>query len=124
MFVHFDKFYNDTFNSIKVQLSRLTRYINKDSIIFQFHKGTIKPVQEAKNKLELEGTFNSIKVQLSRSMCFALLSLMVFQFHKGTIKPDRYHSPSIISLTFNSIKVQLSPGFSQYIQVYCRLSIP
>ena len=33
------------FNSIKVRLNqRLSRFTNKNSILFQFHKGTIKPL--------------------------------------------------------------------------------
>ena len=54
-----------TFNSIKVQLSlyqSLEKYV---SYHFQFHKGTIKPV-------------NGVAAPSAGS---------VFQFHKGTIKP-------------------------------------
>ena len=53
------------FNSIKVRLNqRLSRFTNKNSILFQFHKGTIKP----DHHLEISNVhqhFNSIKVRLN-----------------------------------------------------------
>ena len=53
--------------------------------LFQFHKGTIKTAAEEEN---LKGVlyFNSIKVQLKLVAQFYRNILEVFQFHKGTIK--------------------------------------
>ena len=54
--------------------------------LFQFHKGTIKPV----NHEELADTFYK------------------FQFHKGTIKPTSPEAGSNFHSDFNSIKVRLN----------------
>ena len=98
-------FYN--FNSIKVQLKQTGHYQKRGAVQFQFHKGTIKTLCNAR---EMKGNadFNSIKVQLKlllrgqwKPICFNFNSIKVqlklvsvhliagkakFQFHKGTIK--------------------------------------
>ena len=51
------------FNSIKVQLERHTSYMPADRNPFQFHKGTIRTVQDHSEQMSL-CNFNSIKVQL------------------------------------------------------------
>ena len=73
------------FNSIKVRLERLTTFVNKDSAIFQFHKGTIRT--ELERSISLASSyFNSIKVRLERFTLFLPSFLTAFQFHKGTIR--------------------------------------
>ena len=54
--------------------------------LFQFHKGTIKPAQQAALQRAWQH-FNSIKVRLNRSNVSKLTLPCLFQFHKGTIKP-------------------------------------
>ena len=56
---------HSSFNSIKVRLNRKMVVDDSLHLMFQFHKGTIKP--------------NTQSLVKSRSC--------VFQFHKGTIKP-------------------------------------
>ena len=80
------------------------------SIMFQFHKGTIKPVVCKELQMVLQ-CFNSIKVRLNRNIRSFILQLdrrfnsikvrlnpasstdacepKQFQFHKGTIKPTQ-----------------------------------
>ena len=55
-------------------------------VVFQFHKGTIKPIRPILITFILID-FNSIKVQLSLLLLVHHEALSVFQFHKGTIKP-------------------------------------
>ena len=54
------------FNSIKVQLEPISSFRRLISAVFQFHKGTIRTVNDviARSK---KGNFNSIKVQLELS---------------------------------------------------------
>ena len=52
------------FNSIKVRLNLDGKQITKERVIFQFHKGTIKPSQCYKDCYEVSH-FNSIKVRLN-----------------------------------------------------------
>ena len=74
------------FNSIKVRLKRKMKSKNYVSLIFQFHKGTIK-TGEGTCKVERSVHFNSIKVRLKHDSDFAEQVLAhLFQFHKGTIK--------------------------------------
>ena len=78
--------------------------------LFQFHKGTIKPIANIRiverdtyfNSIKVRlnpvaplvpslasGNFNSIKVRLNRrSWSCGQRSARPFQFHKGTIKPN------------------------------------
>ena len=57
-----------TFNSIKVQLSHPVKIIRRHRSNFQFHKGTIKPI----------------------NFCWREINIIIFQFHKGTIKPINF----------------------------------
>ena len=95
------------FNSIKVQLElRLADdwYIPS---LFQFHKGTIRTIDErvAHDKLL---NFNSIKVQLEPKPGREPLAKIKFQFHKGTIRTyAKIIDKKKNDANFNSIKVQL-----------------
>ena len=61
--------------------------IANGSPVFQFHKGTIKPLV-CKELLTALQCFNSIKVRLNHELRLVTDILeSVFQFHKGTIKP-------------------------------------
>ena len=73
------------FNSIKVQLKRDFRLKVFGFLEFQFHKGTIKTLVDARR--------NPTK--------------QVFQFHKGTIKTLSANVRGRKRGNFNSIKVQL-----------------
>ena len=70
--------------------------------VFQFHKGTIKPLHGHKiSSLHLE-----------------------FQFHKGTIKPKPAQHLNQTKSSFNSIKVRLNPAPMVDIDEYIDVSIP
>ena len=56
---------DNNFNSIKVRLNHKGKDEDRKIMLFQFHKGTIKPL---------------------RGLC-VLHGAYEFQFHKGTIKP-------------------------------------
>ena len=56
---------------------------------FQFHKGTIRTIDDA-----------AVRFTLPK-----------FQFHKGTIRTNYLHPDIAMQLHFNSIKVQLEPEF-------------
>ncbi len=61
---------------------------NNSGSTFQFHNGTIKPMQKQYEYNEKTG-FNSTTVQLSRNnFPSAALVTTKFQFHNGTIKPE------------------------------------
>ena len=71
-------------------------------VIFQFHKGTIKP------RARLAGQrapryFNSIKVRLNPSTQNHGEMRTKFQFHKGTIKPriSRFVTSGLDSFQFH-----------------------
>ena len=81
-------------------------------VVFQFHKGTIKPIRPILITFILID-FNSIKVQLSLLLLVHHEALSVFQFHKGTIKPMSTYSSYVSFSYFNSIKVQLSRVFTE-----------
>ena len=75
------------FNSIKVRLELIIKVlIYALSLIFQFHKGTIRT--KLQNQIqELNANFNSIKVRLEPTSVLVLLNqIHQFQFHKGTIR--------------------------------------
>ena len=55
------------------------------SLLFQFHKGTIKAKLKIFSNTAIQ-TFNSIKVQLRQLTPRSVLFTDNFQFHKGTIK--------------------------------------
>ena len=55
------------------------------SLVFQFHKGTIKTNHLSYRDLDVL-YFNSIKVQLRQDRASVDGSKSLFQFHKGTIK--------------------------------------
>ncbi len=61
----------DNFNSIKVRLNQKPFHSKGLLLLFQFHKGTIKPISRTRRHREI----------------------LQFQFHKGTIKPEP--SPSL-----------------------------
>ena len=112
---------------------------------FQFHKGTIKTIQNYLNQL-IDHHFNSIKVQLRPANVSSLTSPKVFQFHKGTIKTtanvSNFTSPKVFQFhkgtiktiflvishgkfpNFNSIKVQLRRFARRYYSFLLSISIP
>ena len=69
---------------------------------FQFHKGTIKTTNPAKNNIGIKK----------------------FQFHKGTIKTSAPKLQKRIPHDFNSIKVRLKLHSQCYRTVFRRISIP
>ena len=73
------------FNSIKVRLKPNILMKDVTLSLFQFHKGTIKTVQQTPPTL-IHSHFNSIKVRLKQLGVDNALGFEVFQFHKGTIK--------------------------------------
>ena len=73
------------FNSIKEQLKPYHQRIDVGIVIFQFHKGTIKTLEDVNTLWELLD-FNSIKVQLKHLEGRYGMTMKKFQFHKGTIK--------------------------------------
>ena len=74
------------FNSIKVQLELiLILRLTLTSLIFQFHKGTIRTFPSTV-KMPCYGYFNSIKVQLEPVLPLEQPKNKTFQFHKGTIR--------------------------------------
>ena len=76
------------------------------SPLFQFHKGTIKTMNEI-GIYEYLNCFNSIKVRLKQLMPSLESLRQQFQFHKGTIKTrQRFVLQGDIE-RFNSIKVRL-----------------
>ena len=77
-----------------------------ESILFQFHKGTIRTIPHITIKLILFH-FNSIKVQLERQQLRRLPYKSKFQFHKGTIRTYWLTENQGYQIHFNSIKVQL-----------------
>ena len=90
------------FNSIKVRLKRnLVNGIN-GSLVFQFHKGTIKTY-----------TFEKQAYQDSP-----------FQFHKGTIKTRIRTKAAEFKGNFNSIKVRLKHASPRKWHSTYRISIP
>ena len=116
------------FNSIKVRLKLKIVLLVSVSVIFQFHKGTIKTRAKRKvphwrryfnsikvrlklwrfKKLTIKFKhFNSIKVRLKPDVGAKDKGDYLFQFHKGTIKTDRNRQRYQFTLNFNSIKVRL-----------------
>ena len=77
---------------------------------FQFHKGTIK-TQASLARMSLNQNFNSIKVRLKPRTHRRYLNPREFQFHKGTIKTLFGKRNISLYLHFNSIKVRLKPFF-------------
>ena len=74
------------FNSIKVRLKLGAVKDGISSLLFQFHKGTIKTSPPCIT-ISTSSNFNSIKVRLKLQGRAALLNAQnLFQFHKGTIK--------------------------------------
>ena len=66
--------------------------------VFQFHKGTIK-TQELSSMYSTHANFNSIKVQLRpKGSSRSRLQSFQFQFHKGTIKTQQRSTCSRQSL--------------------------
>ena len=55
------------------------------TLLFQFHKGTIKTFGNSATETR-RLNFNSIKVRLKLNVIAAADVFSVFQFHKGTIK--------------------------------------
>ena len=106
------------FNSIKVRLklNNPSAY-NIDSLLFQFHKGTIK-TQRHEIKQMQQSDFNSIKVRLKLSVePIYNGKRKVFQFHKGTIKTPlslRYTKPE----DFIGLRVQ------KYKKNFRKMSMP
>ena len=95
------------FNSIKVQLKRARLGGWPRTLLFQFHKGTIKAANNDKPK-EAHSYFNSIKVQLKQMETNIGKKVIIrFQFHKGTIKACARLRLGLGLGYFNSIKVQL-----------------
>ena len=116
------------FNSIKVRLKLIVLVFYLLSVIFQFHKGTIKTFSLRTQKSTIvyfnsikvrlkriirthfgsgRRYFNSIKVRLKRMMLLLLFAYMLFQFHKGTIKTVTRLILHDFLMNFNSIKVRL-----------------
>ena len=100
---------NIHFNSIKVQLERMTKHYIDEIPLFQFHKGTIRTLTTA-DSVAIETNFNSIKVQLELIMAKVVFVPPLFQFHKGTIRTAYLRKFINQSPYFNSIKVQLEPS--------------
>ena len=74
------------FNSIKVRLKLTNCFQGIDpTLLFQFHKGTIKTVLFHLAALMCLD-FNSIKVRLKQIIYYFYVLGCIFQFHKGTIK--------------------------------------
>ena len=71
-------------------------------MLFQFHKGTIKP-----------------KTQTRR-----LVNSHEFQFHKGTIKPENTTMTKLWHICFNSIKVRLNLSKGETTATLTPVSIP
>ena len=112
------------FNSIKVRLKLLILRILKSSIIFQFHKGTIKTNHTAR-ALSRMSYFNSIKVRLKpNAQVMRLNSVLGFQFHKGTIKTrEDYFQPEFDNL-FQFHKGTIKTQCTGYFAYVCLISIP
>ena len=110
------------FNSIKVRLDQAQHRKLSDADEFQFHKGTIRPVRQAKLNRQLDHFnsikvrldqlsviwfiwcnwhFNSIKVRLDHSLCVDVCRNSEFQFHKGTIRPKSCKS----KMTLDAISI-------------------
>ena len=54
---------------------------------FQFHKGTIRTIQNTIHIFQLISNFNSIKVRLEQLKATGKKEgAILFQFHKGTIR--------------------------------------
>ena len=95
------------FNSIKVQLEQHLQQYLLQSMLFQFHKGTIRtggfgefavsfvPFQFHKGTIR---TFHRVIVEVHFDE---------FQFHKGTIRTGIGSTEGAAMWNFNSIKVQL-----------------
>ena len=67
---------------------------------FQFHKGTIRTLQECSVTHDYE-RFNSIKVRLERfSASLSCVYLQKFQFHKGTIRTAHAHGCTLCHAQF------------------------
>ncbi len=62
--------------------------IKRSSIVFQFHKGTIRTILEDWS-LGSKTYFNSIKVRLEPLPALSKMVETIFQFHKGTIRTKR-----------------------------------
>ena len=84
----------------------------RHSLLFQFHKGTIKTCLSFCTAIMVRN-FNSIKVQLKLSWasCKAF-ALAYFNSIKVQLKPISIHRPRLPRSHFNSIKVQLKPTIS------------
>ena len=80
-------------------------------VLFQFHKGSIKPLILATH-LDKRECFNSTKVRLSRFyITYNKIFLRLFQFHKGSIKTSSAFCSKSLEITFQfhkgSIKTQI-----------------
>ena len=74
------------FNSIKVRLRLVAVPSTSLIVIFQFHKGSIKTVEDFVKSMPIVH-FNSIKVRLRPDVNNSdSVSVGSFQFHKGSIK--------------------------------------
>ena len=104
------------FNSIKVRLNQSEGVGKVHHVLFQFHKGTIKPIKlplssDASNPFQFhKGT---IKPQ---DNTLQVTATEMFQFHKGTIKPAFRVTTSAPCNCFNSIKVRLNLCIGQHKQ--------
>ena len=67
-----------------LNVSAFARYL------FQFHKGTIRTVQQML-PISSQTGFNSIKVRLEPATTSSIFACAEFQFHKGTIRTCRVH---------------------------------
>ena len=74
------------FNSIKVRLEHLFISPFQHTLIFQFHKGTIRTLGVFLVSIHSLSYFNSIKVRLELIVDYIYHELPQFQFHKGTIR--------------------------------------
>ena len=93
-------------------------------VIFQFHKGTIKP------RARLAGQrapryFNSIKVRLNPSTQNHGEMRTKFQFHKGTIKPPQNEKNESSKREFQFHKGTIKPEMWIALYTLCiGISIP
>ena len=77
--------FNNTFNSIMVQLEHFGKDLAKVVTTFQFHYGSIRtmvPNQKPKD----QDSFNSIMVQLEHNSYNHYTTCNYFQFHYGSIR--------------------------------------
>ena len=113
------------FNSIKVRLNlNLLKFLLL-RMIFQFHKGTIKP-QTPRNFSQRHIHFNSIKVRLNQGAEHYYESFEGnFNSIKVRLNQRVKGDKGFLYTHFNSIKVRLNPSLSEYSwSVFNDISIP